>query len=211
MNLRRVVPLAILAGSLLAGSLAQAKPTTWKIDPNHSRVTFSIRHIFSKVPGTFDSFAGAIHFDPENPSAASTQIEIDPKSINTNVERRDNDLRSPNFFDVEKYPAITFVSTGVKDLGDGRLEVTGNLSMHGVTKPVTLATTVLGSGPAMNGQVKAGFEATTAINRKEFGVVWNRQLDQGGMLLGDDVTIQLDIEATAEPEETGPAKKQSGD
>jgi polyisoprenoid-binding protein YceI len=211
MNLRHGVALtilggAILGGAILAGAAAQAAPTTWKIDPNHSRVTFSIRHIFSKVPGTFDSFSGTIQYDADNPSAASTRVEIDPKSVNTNVQRRDNDLRGPDFFDAEKYPTITFVSTGVKDLGNGSLEVAGNLSLHGVTKPVTLKTTLLGSGPAMNGQVRAGFEATTTIDRKDFGIVWNRQLDQGGMLLGDDVAIQLDIEAVAEPAESGQAK-----
>jgi polyisoprenoid-binding protein YceI len=206
MNLRRTAVLAGIAGFLLLGSPVHAKPVTWKIDPSHSSIGFSVRHIFSKVPGNFDTFSGTILFDPDKPAGGSVQVEIDPKSINTKVERRDNDLRSPNFFDTEKYPTITFISTGVKDLGSGKLEVAGNLTMHGVTKPVTLATTALGSGPAMNGQVRAGFEATVTLDRKEFGIVWNRQLDQGGMLLGDDVAIQLNIEAVAQDEGEGQAK-----
>jgi len=206
-NLRRVATVACIMGSLLLGSGVEAKPTTWTIDPNHSRITFSIRHIFSKVPGNFDTFSGTIQFDPDRPATASTQVEIDAKSIDTKVERRDNDLRGPNFFDVEKYPTLSFTSTGVKDLGNGTLEVIGNLSMHGVTKPVTLATTVLGSGPATNGQVRAGFEATTTIDRKDYGIVWNRPLDQGGLLLGDDVVIQINIEAVAATEESGQTKK----
>jgi polyisoprenoid-binding protein YceI len=203
----RMLAAALLAGALLTSSTARAKPATWKIDPNHSRITFSVRHLFSKVPGNFDTFTGTIRFDPDDPSSASTQVEIDAKSVDTKVERRDDDLRSPNFFDVEKYPTITFTSTGVKDLGGGKLQVAGTLTMHGVTKPVTLATTVLGSGPAMNGQVRAGFEATTTLDRKEYGIVWNRQLDQGGMLLGDDVAIELDIEAVAETDEAASGKQ----
>jgi len=206
MTLRRTLALAGTVGLLLLGTLAEAKPLTWKIDPNHSRVSFSIRHIFSKVPGTFDAFSGTIQFDPEKPAAASTQIEIDAKSINTNVERRDNDLRSANFFDVEKYPTLSFASTGVKDLGNGKLEIAGNLTMHGVTKPVTLDATLLGSGPGMSGETRAGFEATTTIDRKQFGIIWNRQLDQG-TLLGDDVAIRIDIEAVAQPEDTSQSKK----
>lgn len=206
MQRTRTLALAGLIGSLLLGPRAEAKPVTWKIDPNHSRVTFSIRHMFSKVPGTFDAFSGTIQLDPDKPAAASTQVEIEAKSINTNVERRDNDLRSPNFFDVEKYPTISFVSTGVKDLGSGKLEVAGNLTMHGVTKPVTLAAALLGSGPGMNGETRAGFEATTTIDRKQFGIIWNRQLDQG-MLLGDDVAIQIDIEAVAQAENATAPKK----
>jgi polyisoprenoid-binding protein YceI len=207
MNVRRIVAVAGIAAPLLLGSVAEAKPGSWKIDPNHSRITFSIRHLFSRVPGNFDTFSGSIQFDPEKPATGSTQIEIDPKSIDTKVERRDNDLRGPDFFDVEKYPTITFRSTGVRDLGDGKLQVVGNLTMRGVTKPVTLAATLLGSGPGMNGETRAGFEATGTINRKEFGIVWNRQLDQGGMLLGDDVGIQIDIEAVAQGEGAAPAEK----
>jgi polyisoprenoid-binding protein YceI len=209
MNPRRIVAAAALASLILAAGPARAKPITWKIDPNHSRITFSIRHIFSKVPGNFDSFQGTIVFDPDHPAGSSVQVEIDPKSIDTKVERRDENLRGRDFFDVAHYPSITFVSAGVKDLGKGKLEVIGNLSMHGVTKQILLDTTILGSGPAMNGEVRAGFEAKAALDRKDFGITWNRQLDHGGMLLGDDVVIQLDIEAVAEPgpEQADPPRK----
>jgi len=176
-----------------------AKPVAFVIDPNHSRATFSIRHIFSKVPGSFTRLQGTLTFDVDAPTVSSVRAEIDASSIDTANSRRDADLRSDNFFDVEKYPTLTFVSGKVKDLGQGKLEVAGDLTMHGVTKPVTLAASYLGSGPGPDGVLHAGFEGTTRIDRKEFGIVWNRTLDQGGTLLGDDVDVRLDIEAIVQP------------
>ena len=108
---------------------------------------------------------------------------------------------------MEKYPTIEFKSTAVKDLGEGKLEVTGDLTMHGVTKPVTLAVTFLGAGPAMGGEQRAGFEATTRIDRKDFGIVWNKALDKGGTLLGDDVDISIGIEAIERGDTTQQAEK----
>lgn len=205
---RRSLPLAaLIAGLLTLACQAQAKPTTWDIDPAHSQVAFTIRHIFSRVPGHFGTFSGTIQFDPDSPGTGSVQVEIDANSINTSVEKRDNHLRSADFFDVAKYPKITFVSTGVKDLGGGKLEVTGNLTMHGVTKPVTLATVVLGSGPSMQGQLRAGFEATSKLDRTAFGIIWNKTLDQGGTLLSNDVDLTLDVEAVEHTAEAAPAKK----
>ncbi len=203
------VAAALVAGALTIGPAALAKPTTWDIDPAHSRVSFNVRHFFSRVPGTFNTFTGTIVFDPDSPSTGSVQVEIDANSVNTNVEKRDNHLRSADFFDVTKYPKITFTSTGVKDLGGGKLEVAGNLTMHGVTKPVTLAASVLGSGPTMGGQVRAGFQATTKLDRTEYGIIWNKTLDKGGTMLSNDVDIELDIEAVEHTDtgETAPAKK----
>jgi len=186
---RIALPLAVVA---LAFAV-HAQAASWTIDAKHSSVGFSIRHIFSKVPGTFDKFSGTIDYDPANPTAASVKVEIDPASIDTRTPMRDDDLRSSNFFDVAKFPTLTFQSTKVTK-GDGNaLSVEGNLTMHGVTKPVTLAVTFLGSGPAMGGQ-RAGFEATTKIDRKDFGIIWNKTLDSG-TLLGDDVDIHIGIEA----------------
>ena len=197
-------PKSLIAAALIAAALAfaaDAKATSWIIDPNHSSVGFSIRHLFSKVPGAFDKFSGTLEYDPANPTAASVKVEIDPASIDTKTQKRDDHLRSSDFFDVAKFPTMTFQSTKVTK-GDGNaLSVEGNLTMHGVTKPVTLAVTFLGAGPALGGQ-RAGFEATTKIDRKEFGIIWNKTLDSG-TLLGDDVDINIGIEAYTPP----PAEK----
>lgn len=187
---------SLLTAALVAASLAlsaTARAATWTIDPAHSSVGFSIRHIFSKVPGAFDKFSGTVDFDPANPTAASVKVEIDPTSINTKTQKRDDHLRSADFFDVAQYPTMSFQSTKVTKGEGNALSVEGNLTMHGVTKPVTLTVTFLGSGPPAPGQ-RAGFEATTKIDRKDFGIVWNRSMDNG-MLLGDEVAIAIGIEA----------------
>jgi polyisoprenoid-binding protein YceI len=193
-------PKSFFAAALVVVALAlsaSAQATSWIIDPNHSSVGFSIRHLFSKVPGAFDKFSGTIDYDPANPTAASVKVEIDPASIDTKTQKRDDHLRSPDFFDVAKFPAMTFQSTKVTKGEGNALAVEGNLTMHGVTKPVTLAVTFLGAGPAMGGQ-RAGFEATTKIDRKDFGIIWNKTLDSG-TLLGDDVDIAIGIEGYTPP------------
>jgi len=198
MSVRR----ARFAASLIAASLlgvaaaAQAAPTTWTIDPNHSSVTFTIRHFFSKVSGSFTKFSGDVVYDPANASLSSAKAEIDASSIYTANERRDNHLKSPDFFDVAKYPTLAFQSTKVTADG-GKLKIEGKLTMHGVTKPVTLEGAFLGSGPAMGGQ-RAGFEASGKVDRKEFGIIWNKVVDQNAML-GDDVEIRLAVEGVNEP------------
>lgn len=197
-----VVASLLTAAALILSTAAQAAPTTWTIDPNHSNVTFTIRHFFSKVTGSFTKFSGAVVYDPANPTASSAKAEIDASSINTSNERRDGHLKSPDFFDVAKYPTLSFESTKVTADGS-KLKIEGNLTMHGVTKPVTLEGEFLGAGPAMGGQ-RAGFEASTKVDRKDFGIVWNKVVDQGTML-GDDVEIRLAIEGATEP--AGDAKK----
>ena len=187
---------SLLAAALVAATLsfsAGAEAATWTVDQGHSSVGFTIRHIFSNVPGSFDKFSGTIDYDPANPAAGSVKVEIDAASINTKVAKRDDHLRSADFFDVAKYPALTFQSTKVTKGEGNKLSVEGNLTMHGVTKPVTLNATFLGAGPAMGGQ-RAGFEATTKIDRKDFGIVWNKTLDTG-TLLGDEVMIAINLEA----------------
>jgi len=203
--MRKAVVAFALALSLAVASAVQAAPSAWTIDPNHSQVGFSIRHFFSKVPGTFTKYSGTIVYDPEKPAASSVKAEIDAASISTNNEKRDNHLRSEDFFFVEKYPTITFVSTKVTPVGDKKLMVDGNLTMRGVTKPATLDVTFLGSGPSMGGEQRAGFEAATKVNRKDFNILWNKVLDQGGTMLGDDVDIQIAVEGVIRPAEP-PAK-----
>jgi polyisoprenoid-binding protein YceI len=183
---------SLLAAALLGLSAsAQAAPTTWMIDQNHSNVTFSIRHFFSKVSGSFTKFSGTIVHDPTNIAASSVKAEIDAASIDTANDRRDGHLKSPDFFDAAKYPTLTFESTKVTAEGK-KLKIDGNLTMHGVTKPVTLEGEFLGSGT-----MKAGFEASTKVDRKDFGITWNKVVDQNTML-GDDVEIRLAIEANNE-------------
>lgn len=186
-------------GSLVMLALlvpAISRAGTYKIDPQHTSVTFSIRHLFSKVQGRFDKFDGQIVFDPANPATAKAEGSIDVASINTNVEKRDQHLRSKDFFDVETFPKITFTSTKVTDVDPqkktGKLH--GKLKIHGVEKDVVLDVAYLGEGSDPWGNKKAGFSATTKINRKDFGLNWNEALETGGVLVGDEVEIEISAE-----------------
>jgi len=190
---------------LLVATQALAAPQTYEIDPVHSRVEFTIRHMFSKVTGNFGAFKGTISYDAATPATSSVSVEIDASSIDTNNERRDGHLKSPDFFDVAKYPALTFTSTKVTPVSEGKFKVEGNLTMHGVTKPAVLDAAFLGAGPGLDGVTRAGFEGTTKVDRKDFGIVWNKALDQASTLLGDDVLINLEIEAVG-PTPGAPAK-----
>jgi polyisoprenoid-binding protein YceI len=169
---------------------------TFAVDPAHTSVQFQVRHIFTKVTGRFQMFDGKIVYDEKNPARSEVQGSIDAASINTNVEKRDNHLRSADFFDVEKFPKITFQSTGVSDVdASGKNgKMTGTLTLHGVTRPVVLEASFLGKGKGPDGKERAGFHGTTTINRKDFGLTWNKALESGGVLVGDDVTIDLDVE-----------------
>jgi polyisoprenoid-binding protein YceI len=175
---------------------APADPNAWRIDPNHSDLSFSIRHFVSRVRGTFGQWAGTIIVDTINVSRASVDVTIQAASIDTQNENRDSDLRSADFFEVEKYPTVTFRSTKVEGTRSD-LTVTGDLTIRGVTKPVVLKARYLGvTTPDQRGIRRIGFEATTTINRLEFGVTWNRAVEGGGVMLGDDVRIDIVIEAT---------------
>ncbi len=195
-----------LAAITLA-TAASAAPAKFTFDPAHTGVGFSIRHIFSKVPGKFTDFSGTLLYDNKALPASSVEFTIQAKSINTANEKRDGHLRSPDFFDVEKFPTLTFKSTKVSAIKDGKFTVAGDLTIRDVTKPVTLDCELLGEGPfGMGGQsmgYRAGFDATTTIDRKDYGVIWNKALDNGGTLLGDDVRIELHVEAVRQDE---PAK-----
>lgn len=183
----------------LSAAVAVAEPVQYKIDPGHSLVGFNIRHWFSRTPGRFKDFSGTIMLDEKNMAASSVDVTIQAASINTEHERRDADLRGPNFFNTDTFPTLTFKSNKVVQGPDKSLLVYGDLTIRGITKPVTLQTTLMGIGDiGMTGRPArriAGFEAKTTVNRKDFGIVWNRVLDQGGTMLGDDVDITLQIEA----------------
>lgn len=195
-----ILPLFFVA--LIWTNLAQAKQ--YKIDPEHSNVGFTIRHILSKVKGQFNTFGGSFNFDESKKTGGSLKISIQTKSIDTNNEKRDKHLRSPDFFDVEKFPELKFTSTKVESLGNKKYKVKGYLSLHGVTKEVTLNMDYIGTAKDPWGNVTAAFSATTKINRKDYGLTWNEVLETGGVLVGEEVTINLEIEAN--PVEA-PAKK----
>jgi polyisoprenoid-binding protein YceI len=199
MVMKFVRPLAALSLCLLlSAGMASAAAETYKIDPAHSSVGFSIRHFFSKVPGHFKAFEGTITLDPKDLSNASVSVTIDAASIDTAVADRDKHLSGPDFFDVAKFPKMTFVSTEVTSRGPNKATVKGNLSIKGVTRPVVLEAEVLGFSPDPWGGYRGGFEAKTTIIRKDFGISWNKTLDGGGLLLGDDVEILLNIEGVRE-------------
>jgi polyisoprenoid-binding protein YceI len=192
------LPRAISAATLaVALSLpAAAAPSTWQIDPNHSAAQFAVRHLsISTVRGAFTKVSGTVQFDDKDISKSSVEVTIDAASVDTRVADRDKDLRSDHFFDVEKYPTLTFKSTKVEQAEAGKLKVTGDLTIHGVTKQVVLD--VEGPTAAVKdpwGNQRAAANATTKINRQDFGVKWNAKMDNGGWVLGDDVAITIDVE-----------------
>jgi len=167
---------------------------TWTIDPLHSEVGFSVRHMMvSKVRGKFTKFSGEL-VTGESPLASSVTAEIDLASIDTGAEQRDGHLRSPDFFDTENHPAMSYRSTGIRAKGDGYV-VDGELTLKGVTKNVPLTLELNGFGPDPYGGTRAGFTATGEINRQDFGVTWNAAMEHGGVVVSDKVNILLEIEA----------------
>jgi polyisoprenoid-binding protein YceI len=185
--------LQVLSLSLLFPALAAAEPVTYKVDADHSGVGFSIRHFVSNVSGRFRDFDGVIKYDKANPSASSVEFTVKAASIDTANNDRDEHLRSKDFFDVQKFPTLTFTSTKVVAKDANTLEVTGNLTLHGITKPITLPVTLLGSVKTPKGE-KAGFETNFKLDRKEYGITWNNVLDSGPVL-GDDVKVNIEVEA----------------
>ena len=169
----------------------------FKIDPGHSRVGFSVRHMtISNVHGRFNDFSGTVLFDPD-PSKCSVNVTIKTASVNTENPNRDNDLRSPNFFDVQKYPEITFQSKSVEKKGDSWV-AHGTLTIHGVSKDVDLPFTL--SGPVNMGRAKRfGAEAGLTINRQDYGLTYSKTLDNGGLLVGNEVKIEITVEAQQAP------------
>jgi polyisoprenoid-binding protein YceI len=167
----------------------------YQIDSAHSTAGFSIKHMMiAKVHGSFQKLSGTLEFDPQNPALAKVDVAIDAASINTNEAQRDAHLKSADFFDVEKFPTLTFKSTKVEGT-PGDLKLVGDLTIHGVTKSVVLHV----EGPSAElkdpwGNTKLGASATTKIKRKDFGLTWNAALEAGGLLVGDDVQITLDVQ-----------------
>lgn len=168
----------------------------WTIDPGHSLVEFSVRHLMiTSVKGHFGTLEGTIVGNPDDMTGGSVEATIDATSIDTRDEKRDEHLRSADFFEVEKFPKLTFKSTDVKKTGDGTYDVTGDLTIRDKTVSVTLKTEFLGKATDPWGNEKIGFRASTAVNRKDFGLTWNAPLEAGGVLVGDEVKITLEIQA----------------
>jgi len=180
--------------ALAVGLAASAHAATWKVDPAHTTVGFRVNHLFTSVNGRFDRFDGTIEFDPADPEATVVRGTIESASINTNHEKRDKHLRSSDFFDVARFPTIAFESTGVTEVKGKSGKIAGNLTIHGVTRPVILDVTFLGQGRDPWGNLRAGFTAELKIDRKDFGLNWNEILETGGVLVGDEVAIRVDAE-----------------
>jgi polyisoprenoid-binding protein YceI len=170
---------------------------TFTIDKAHSEAVFQVRHLVTRVRGRFTELAGTIAFDEASPERSTVSFTVQAASVDTGTPDRDAHLRSEDFFHAEKHPAITFVSTGVRPLGGDAHEVTGDLTMRGVTKRITLPVSYLGKAKDPWGNEKIGFETETTINRKDYGLVWNAALETGGFLVGDEVKIAVSIQAAS--------------
>lgn len=187
------------AAVILTGALALQAPaatTTWQIDPAHTAAQFAVKHMMiSTVRGEFKSVTGTIVWDDQDVTKSTVKVTIDTKTVNTGEDKRDQDLKSDKFFDVANFPTMTFVSKKVEANGTGKLKVTGDLTIRGVTKEVVL--NVEGPAAAIKdpwGNTRSAASATTQINRQDFGVKWNANLDGGGVVVSDNVTITIDLE-----------------
>jgi polyisoprenoid-binding protein YceI len=196
---------AIAAVVLASPSIALA--ATFTIDPVHSNANFTVKHMMvSNVKGEFSNVTGTVNLDDKDITKSTVEASIDASTVDTREPKRDGHLKSPDFFDVAKYPTITFKSKKVEKAGEGKLKVTGDLTMRGVTKEVVLDV----DGPAkeakdpFSGTVRTGLSATTKVNRKDFGLNWNKAVETGGVLVGDDVTVGLEIELVKK--DAAPAK-----
>jgi polyisoprenoid-binding protein YceI len=191
--------LLVLVALAAAAPFADAAPVTWKVDSTHTEVSFQVRHFFSKVRGVFHAVEGTIVYDESDFASIKVDAVVKVASVDTGNERRDGHLQTPDFFDAEKNPTLSFKSTSVKSVAKDKFKITGDLTMRGVTKQVTFDAQFLGAGEIVIDSKargnKAGFAATTTVNRKDFGINWNKTLDNGGTVLDDSVTIVLNVEA----------------
>ncbi|MHB0981719.1 MAG: YceI family protein [Thermoleophilia bacterium] len=174
---------------------------TWNVDKAHSELTFRVRHmVIAKVSGTFGEWDADLRFDPDRIEDSQVVVRVNTASVDTREADRDAHLRSPDFFHVEEHPELVFRSTRIETLGKDKMRVWGELTIKGVTKEIALETSYSGRLKDPWGNDRIGFEATTEIDRKDFGLVWNAALETGGLLVGDKVQISLDLEATAAAE-----------
>ena len=192
MNRRSGALFALILAGLVFSSPARA--ATYVLDPDHTAVSFKIRHLFSNVQGTFNQFEGTIEYEPGKPESWKAQAVIQAASIDTRVRQRDDHLRSKDFFEVETYPTITFTSTEVTGASEKEAKLHGLLTIRGVEKPVVMDLKAHGVGKDPWGNTRAGFTASTRINRKDFGLTWNKAVEAGQLLVGEEVEITLEVE-----------------
>jgi polyisoprenoid-binding protein YceI len=190
------IRLSLVSALLLMSTAAFAQTTVWEIDPSHSSAQFAVRHMMvSTVRGDFSKVTGQVKMNGKDPKSAMVDATIDATSINTRDEKRDGHLKSPEFLDVAKYPTMTFKSKKIETGSGGAWKLMGDLTIHGVTKPVTFDVQPLSAeGKDPWGNTRVGTTATTKISRKEFGLNWNKALETGGVLVGDEVNLTLDVE-----------------
>jgi polyisoprenoid-binding protein YceI len=191
-HMKKLIPLTCLSALLIIQSAFAAD--TYVFDKNHSSIGFQVRHLFSNLPGKFDDFTGTIQFDEANPEQSSVEVDIKTASIDTGLKIRDDNLRSPDFFDSKKFPEITFKGKSVKKTGENTFDITGDLTMHDVTKEVVLKVELLGKGAGPKNSIVSGWDARTALKRSDYGLVWNHAVE-GTQIAGDDVQIELHVEA----------------
>ena len=206
MRARRALPALLFLATWIS---AQATPAadTYTLDRSHSSVGFRIRHLLSNVSGRFGDFSGTIELDTADPTKSIVHLTIKTASVDTSEPRRDADLKGPNFFDVEKNPEMTFVGSKIAKGTGSTYQVTGAFTMHGVTKELTIPVEYLGAAKDPWGNDRAAFSTTFVLNRQDYGIVWNKTLDAGGTLVGNEVTVTIDLEAVkAKPAPPAAAK-----
>jgi polyisoprenoid-binding protein YceI len=192
----------VAALALATPLLTLAAPTAWNVDASHSQVGFAVKHlVISTVRGEFTKYTGVAKLDDADPSRSSVEVSIEAGSIDTRVADRDGHLKSPDFLDVAKYPAITFKSTRVTAAGKDRLSVAGDLTLHGVTKPVVLEVTTSAEVKGMFGETRRAFAGQTRISRKDYGLLWNKVVE-AGPAVGDEIAITLDVELVKDAPKT---------
>lgn len=180
-------------------SVSQVWAANYTVDVTHSSVTFKVRHLLSNVQGQFNTFEGVIEYEPGKQGAWAAKGKIDTASINTNVAKRDEHLRSADFFEVEKYPTIEFQTSRVLESTDTHAKLEGLLAMHGVERPVVLDVDIHGIAKDPWGNTRAGFTVTAKISRKEYGLIWNKTLETEEFLVGDEIQITIEVEAIQSP------------
>lgn len=192
--------IALLAVAAVLSLPAFASAAAWEIDPAHTTVGFSVKHMMvSNVKGQFKTTSGTVEFDPAAPEKAVIDVKIDVASVDTEIGKRDDHLKSPEFFDAAKFPQMTFKSKSVKKVSDGKYKVTGDLTIKGTKKEVTLDVEGLDKGfkNPFSGKESRGASATGKINRKDFGLTWNMAVEGGGIMVGEEIAIQIDVELIA--------------
>jgi polyisoprenoid-binding protein YceI len=193
---------------ILALTVSNAFASTWTVDHTHSNITFTVRHLVTKVSGSFNTFDGTLQFDDKKPESSKVNVQIQTDSIFTANSQRDDHLRSPDFLNTKRHPTAQFSSTKVASLGKGQFKIEGTLTLRGQTRPVSLDVEYLGTAKDLQGNTRGGFVAKTKLSRKDFGLSWNKLTEAGNVVVGDEIELLMNIAAVeSRPQE---AKKETG-